>query len=214
MHFLPTSSPPKMHFPSDLKSLHNCQIRLRQLTRREHKAVLRPSNQEIDTQLSSPLQLISSSLWSWSTMQISSPLQLIYSPLQLVYLAVLPPLATDLFYLQPNSPATRQSTDFPCSRSLTQQRQAETWSTSALTGACQRTREPETEMKVNPVLWKVSDPQVAVPSSIPNFLLFSLESFSGPFVHFYFRTITQSFFSYSYCSYLTTTKSSSCVGCN
>ena len=64
------------------------------------------------------------------------------------------------------------------------------------------------------VLWKVSDIQVAVPSSIPNFLLFSLESFSGPFVHFYFRTITQSFFSYSYCSYLTTTKSSSCVGCN
>ena len=107
MHFLPTSSLPKMHFPSDLKSLHNCQIRLRQLTLREHTTVLRPSNQEIDTQLYSPLQLI-------------------YSPLQLVYLAVLPPLATDLFYLQPNSPATRQSTDFPCSRSLTQQRQAET----------------------------------------------------------------------------------------
>ena len=195
MHFLPTSSPPKMHFPSDHKSLHNCPIRLRQLTRREHKAVLRPSNQEIDTQLSSPLQLIysslwswstmqlssplqliSSSLWSWSTMQISSPLQLIYSPLQLVYLAVLPPLATDLFYLQPNSPATRQSTDFPGNRSLTQQRQAETWSTSALIGVCQRTRELETEMKVNPVLWEVSDPQVAVPSLIPNFLLFSRDS--------------------------------------
>ena len=62
MHFLPTSSPPKMHFPSDHKSLHNCPIRLRQLIRREHKAVLRPSNQEIDIQLSSPLQLISSSL--------------------------------------------------------------------------------------------------------------------------------------------------------
>ena len=37
-----------------------------------------------------------------------------------------PPLATDLLYLQHNSPSTRQYTDFPCSRSLTQQRQAET----------------------------------------------------------------------------------------
>ena len=142
----------------------------------------------------------STPLWNWSTLQLYSPLQLIYSLLQLVYLAVLPPLTADLLYLQHNSPSTRQYTDFPCSRSLTQQRQAETWSPSALTGACQRTREPETEMKVNPVLWKVSDPQVAVPSSIPNFLLFSpenlssrffsLESFSGHFVHFYFRTIT------------------------
>ena len=38
--------------------------------------------------------------------------------------------------------------------------------------------------------------------------------FSGPFVYFYFLTIIPSFFSYSYCSYPTTTKSSSCFGCN
>ena len=55
MHFLPTSSLPKMHFPSDLQqtkptNLRNCQIRLRQLTQREHTAVLRHSNQESDTQ--------------------------------------------------------------------------------------------------------------------------------------------------------------------
>ena len=36
-----------------------------------------------------------------------------------------PFLATDLLYLQHNSPQTRQSTDIPCSRSLTQPRQAE-----------------------------------------------------------------------------------------
>ena len=36
-----------------------------------------------------------------------------------------PLFATDLLYLQHNSPQTRQSTDIPCSRSLTQPRQAE-----------------------------------------------------------------------------------------
>ena len=90
MHFLPTSSPPKMHFPSDHKSLHNCQIRLRQLTRREHKAVLRPSNQEIDTQLYSPLQLI-------------------YSSLKLIYHAALLSSAVDLLPFK---------ADLPCSSTL------------------------------------------------------------------------------------------------
>ena len=211
MHFLPTSSPPKMHFPSDHKSLHNCQIRLRQLTRREHKAVLRPSNQEIDTQLYSPLRLIyfatllssavdllseadlpcsstlpcswSTPLWSWSTLQLYSPLQLIYSPLQLVYLAALPPLAADLLYLQHNSPSTRQYTDFPCSRSLTRQRQAETWSPSALTGACQRTRESETENESEPSLVKSFGPSsCSTQFNTKFFTLFSRSLFSRIFL--------------------------------
>ena len=70
MHFLPTSSPSKMHVPSDHKSLHNCPVRPRQLARRGHKAVLRPSSRGIDAQLSSPLQLVSSSLWGWSGTQL------------------------------------------------------------------------------------------------------------------------------------------------
>ena len=54
--------------------------------------------------------------------------------------------------------------------------------------------------KSDPSLVKSLDLQVAVPSSIPNFLLFSpenlssrffsLEPFFGHFVHLYFRTIT------------------------
>ena len=85
MHFLPTSSPSKMQFPSDHKSLHHCPVRRRQLARRGHKAVLRPSSRGIDAQLSSlwgwpdiqpssPLQLVSSSLWGWPDIQPSSPL--------------------------------------------------------------------------------------------------------------------------------------------
>ena len=92
--------------------------------------------------LSSAADLLSEADLSCSS---TPPLQLIYSPLKLIYLAALlssavdllplavglprsstPPLAADLLYLQHNSPSTRQYTDFPCSRSLTQQRQAET----------------------------------------------------------------------------------------
>ena len=84
-----------------------------------------------------------------------------------------PFLATDLLYLQHNSPQTRQSTDIPCSRSLTQPRQAEKW--RARSQGLPAYAWTETELKVKPVLWKTSDPQVAVPSLIPKFLLFSLD---------------------------------------
>ena len=91
-------------FPSDLQSikdailfrpqsLHHCPVRRRQLVRRGHKAVLRPSSRGIDAQLSSLwgwpdiqpssplLQLVSSSPWSWPDMQSSSSLQLVSSSL-------------------------------------------------------------------------------------------------------------------------------------
>ena len=47
----------------------------------------------------------------------------------------------------------------------------------------------------------------------PNFIPFSLDPFICGF-YFYFLPIIPSFFSYYYCSYPTTTKSSSCFGCN
>ena len=146
MHFLPTSSPPKMHFPSDHKSLHNCPARLRQLARRGHKAVLRPSSRGIDAQLSS--------LWGWPDIQPSSPLQLVSSSLWGCWSTsqFYPFLATDLLYLQHNSLQTRQSTDIPCSRSLTQPRQAEKW--RARSQGLPAYAWTETEWKVKLVLWK------------------------------------------------------------
>ena len=63
-----------------------------------------------------------------------------------------PFLATDLLYLQHNSPQTRQSTDIPCSRSRTQPRQAEKW--RARSQGRPAYAWTETEWKVKLVLWK------------------------------------------------------------
>ena len=63
-----------------------------------------------------------------------------------------PFLATDLLYLQHNSPQTRQSTDIPCSRSRTQPRQAEKW--RARSQGLPAYAWTETEWKVKLVLWK------------------------------------------------------------
>ena len=125
MHFLPTFSPSKMQFPSDHSLFTTVQSDDDSWLDAGTKQFFDPAAG--GSTHSSPLPYSWSPPLSEAGLPYSSPPPAVD---RLPFSVGLPRsstpfLATDLLYLQHNSPQTRQSTDIPCSRSLTQPRQAE-----------------------------------------------------------------------------------------